>query len=227
MNITINDTIACDTTRLNSFINSGNYDYNSEIGEAEKSLFEKVMNDFYHWLEGIFKDLFHVENALFSSDSKMLYVWIVVAVIGILALLYFMYKRKMLFFNKKAKDEDDYEVVEDTIYGIDFEKEIADAIESGNYRKAIRLRYLQCLKTLSDNDAIDWRIHKTPTQYTREFKNEDFKNLTRQYVLVRYGGYKATPEIYEYICDKYKIIVSKLSVNMNLESSQEGGDNEA
>ena len=128
---------------------------------------------------------------------------------------------------KKAKDEDDYEVVEDTIYGIDFEKEIADAIESGNYRKAIRLRYLQCLKTLSDNDAIDWRIHKTPTQYTREFKNEDFKNLTRQYVLVRYGGYKATPEIYEYICDKYKIIVSELSVNMNLESSQKGGDDEA
>ena len=91
MNITINDTIACDTSRLNSFINSGNYDYNSEIGEAEKSLFEKVMNDFYHWLEGIFKDLFHVENALFSSDSKMLYVWIVIGVIGILALLYFMY----------------------------------------------------------------------------------------------------------------------------------------
>ena len=46
-------------------------------------------------------------------------------------------------------------------------------------------------------------------------------------MLVRYGDYKATSEIYDYISDKYKIIVSELSVNMNLESSQEGGDDEA
>ena len=222
MNITINDTIACDTARLNSFINSGNYDYNSEIGETEKSVFEKVMADFNHWLEDLFNAFFNTKNDLFSPDSKMLYVWLVIGILVIAALLYFMYRKRMFFFEKKKKEEEGYKVVEDTIYGIDFDKDISRAIEAGNYREAIRLRYLQCLKWLSDNDAIDWRIHKTPAQYSREYKNEDFSFITRQYVLVRYGDYDATPGIYNAISDKYKTVVSSFSI-----IQQKGGDNEA
>jgi hypothetical protein len=227
MNVTITDTLVCDTARLNSFINSGNYDYNSEVGETDKSLFEKVMSDIDHWLDDVFGSIWDAKNTLFSSDSNMRYVWLAIGIVLILALLFFMYKRKMLFFKKKEKANEEYKVVEDTIYGIDFENDIARAIGLGNYREAIRLRYLQCLKMLSDHEAIDWRIFKTPAQYTREFKDDNFSDLTRQYVLVRYGGYDASKAIYDGICEKYKSIENRLSDNKESAPSEEGGDNEA
>lgn len=133
----------------------------------------------------------------------------------------------MLFFKKKEKAENDYDVVEDTIYGIDFDQDISRALDCGNLREAIRLRYLQCLKYLSDNEKIDWRIHKTPAQYTREFKNADFSSLTRQYVLIRYGDYEATQAIFNDISSKYKNIVDQLNVVTAAVEKEEGGDYEA
>lgn len=226
MNVTVNDTIVCDTARLNSFINSGQYDYNSEIGETETSLFEKVMNLFYSWLDDLFGGIDDLKDAVFNGEKGMLYVWIGLGILLVLALLYFLYKKKMFFFKKKDKKEDDYAVVEDTIYGIDFEKDIDIALRSNNYREAIRLRYLQCLKLLSDNGAIDWRIFKTPLQYTREFKNSDFITLTRQYVLVRFGGYEAVKATFDDVSAKLDLVRKQVD-NFSISSEKEGGAHEA
>lgn len=221
------DTIACDSARLKAIINSGDFDYNSEIAENQKSLFEKILSDVQNWLNDILDGIFSAGDKLFSTNRSMGYVWLVLAIIAILVLLYIMFRKKMLFFKKKEKAEDDYDVVEDTIYGIDFELDILRALGSGNYREAIRLRYLQCLKYLSDNEKIDWRIHKTPAQYTREFKNADFASLTRQYVLIRYGDYEATQAIFDDISGKYKNIVDQLNVVTAAVEKEEGGDHEA
>ena len=56
----------------------------------------------------------------------------------------------------------EYEVTEDTIYGVDFEREIARAMERKDYREAMRFTYLQTLKMLSDHQLIDWQPFKTP-----------------------------------------------------------------
>ena len=221
------DTIACDSARLKAIINSGDFDYNSEIAENQKSLFEKILSDVQNWLNDILNGIFSAGDKVFSTNRTMGYVWLVLAIIAILVLLYIMYRKKMLFFKKKEKAADDYDVVEDTIYGIDFEQDISRALGSGNYREAIRLRYLQCLKYLSDNEKIDWRIHKTPAQYTREFKNADFSSLTRQYVLIRYGDYEATQAIFDDISGKYKNIVDQLNVVTAAVEKEEGGDHEA
>ncbi len=226
MNVQITDTIVCDTNKLEAFIRSGNYDYSSEIAETEKSIFEKIMSDIKQWIKDLFDGVFNAADSIFTTNEKMQYVWLGLGIIAILVLLYVMYRKKMLFFAKKEKKEDDYEVVEDTIYGIDFEKDISRALGSGNYREAIRLRYLQCLKLLSDSDKIEWRIYKTPAQYTREYKNDDFSNLTRRYVLVRYGDYEATQAIFDDISDKYKSIENQLSLAMPSNTVEEGGGDE-
>ena len=82
-------------------------------------------------------------------------------------------------------------MTEDTIYGIDFPSEIEKAIDSHDYREALRLMYLQTLKWLSDNHQIDWQSFKTPTQYTNEWRNADFQKITLIFVKVRYGGFEA------------------------------------
>lgn len=223
----VGDTIACDSTRLNSIINSGNFDYNSEIAENQKSLFEKILSDIGNWFNDILNGIFSASDKVFSTNLSMGYVWLALAIIAILVLLYIMYRKKMLFFKKKEKAADDYDVVEDTIYGIDFEQDISQALGYGNYREAIRLRYLQCLKCLSDKEKIDWRIHKTPAQYTREFKNVDFLSLTRQYVLIRYGDYEATQAIFDDISSKYNSIVEQLNIVEPVVETKEGGYHEA
>ena len=228
MNTHITDTIACDTARLNSFVNSGNYDYNSEIGDVDKSLFEKAIDDFNHWLQDVFDGLFDIKDSVFTANGNMKYVWMVVGIAIILALLYLLYKKKMFFFKKKEKEDDNYEIVEDSIYGVDFEQDISRAIRLNNYREAVRLRYLQCLKLLSDHGLIDWRIHKTPAQYTQEYKERDFRSMTHQYVLIRYGDYTATSAIFDEISLKYQSIEKEVSGKGVIPPvpQVEGGENE-
>ena len=55
--------------------------------------------------------------------------------------------------------------------------------------------YLQTLKWLSDNHLIEWQSFKTPTQYTKEWRNADFLKITRLFVRVRYGGFEATEKM--------------------------------
>ncbi|MDY6293091.1 MAG: DUF4129 domain-containing protein [Bacteroidales bacterium] len=216
------DTIVCDTTRLQEFINSGNYNYNSELDSSERpSLLGKAIDAFKSWLDKTMNDIMNgVDQTLFSSNI-MKYVWIALAIILLLVIIYVMYKKRIFIFKPKASSTGDYEVVEDNIYGIDFEDEIERALATGNFKEAVRLRYLHCLRILSDTQAIVWMPHKTPLQYTQEFNHNDFKQLTRRYVLVRYGDYEATRNTYDTITQLSKNVESFLNDN---QPTTEGGD---
>jgi len=220
------DTIVCDTAQLKNYINCGKYNYDSELGDDAPSLFEKIQDAIGDWINDFFKDIFGVKDTVFSAHSDMRYVWIALAVIVLLVIAYFIYKKKMFFFSKKTKVEDDYQIVEDTIYGIDFDADIATALTSGNHKEAVRLKYLQCLKMLSDGSFIDWRIYKTPKQYTQEFTSAQFKDLTRRYVLVRYGNYNSSLSTYEEINALYEDIKTHLSKIPEIPVQEEGGDHE-
>lgn len=74
-----------------------------------------------------------------------------------------------------------YAVEEDTIYGVDFVRGIADALSRSDYREAVRLLYLQTLKQLSDEKRIDWQLYKTPTQYVYEVRMPAFRQLTNHF----------------------------------------------
>ena len=168
----IADTLVCDSTMLNRFVTDDNYDYNSELQGKNNSLLDRVMQSISDWFKDLFGTAQDVQNSVMNNTSSTwVYILIAVLVIAILVLLYFMYKKKMFFFKRKNKDEEDYEVVEDSIYGVDFDKDIDAAFKAGNYKEAVRLTYLQCLRLLSDNELIDWRIYKTPTQYTSRTHN--------------------------------------------------------
>ena len=88
-----------------------------------------------------------------------------------------------------------YAVEEDTIYGVDFARGIADALSRSDYREAVRLLYLQTLKQLSDEKRIDWQLYKTPTQYVYEVRMPAFR-LTNHFLRVRYGNFEATEALF-------------------------------
>ena len=89
-----------------------------------------------------------------------------------------------------------YAVEEDTIYGVDFARGIADALSRSDYREAVRLLYLQTLKQLSDEKRIDWQLYKTPTQYVYEVRMPAFRQLTNHFLRVRYGNFEAMEALF-------------------------------
>jgi hypothetical protein len=81
----------------------------------------------------------------------------------------------------------------ENIHEINFDTEIEKAISQHNYRLAVRLLYLKCLKQLSDSNLIRWQIDKTNAAYLYELtdanQKETFELLTRQFEYVWYGNF--------------------------------------
>ena len=65
------------------------------------------------------------------------------------------------------------------------EADIKQALQSSDYRQAVRLRYLQTLKYLEDEGKIDWQPSKTPSQYVRQVNMPAFTTLSRHFINVR------------------------------------------
>lgn len=82
----------------------------------------------------------------------------------------------------------------ENIHEINFDAEIENAVRNRDYRLAVRLSYLKCLKRLSDSGLIDWQIDKTNSDYISELinsgKQDKFKLLTRQFEYIWYGEFK-------------------------------------
>ncbi len=82
----------------------------------------------------------------------------------------------------------------ENIHEINFDAEIENAVRNRDYRLAVRLSYLKCLKRLSDSGLIAWQIDKTNSDYISELinsgKQDKFKLLTRQFEYIWYGEFK-------------------------------------
>ncbi|MDF2431342.1 MAG: hypothetical protein JWP44_973 [Mucilaginibacter sp.] len=81
----------------------------------------------------------------------------------------------------------------ENIHEINFDDEIEKAITLHNYRLAVRLQYLKCLKQLSDNNLIHWQIDKTNAAYLYELQDPEqkqiFSLLTKQFEYAWYGNF--------------------------------------
>lgn len=186
------DTLSCNTDRLAHWQNNPSYNYNRELQAPEL--------DLYGWLK---MQLMKLLEKIFGSSFANEYaepILIIIFILIVLLLVWFVYRKRPDLFMRAGKKTMPYTVHEDTIYGVDFEAEIAAAISRGDYKEAVRLLYLQTLKFMSDNEIIDWQLYKTPTQYVYEVKSETkrepFRNLTNRFLRVRYGNFEATGQLF-------------------------------
>lgn len=185
------DTLVYDTEAIAIWQNGSEYDYNRELQTPEIDLIGWINL----WLGKLLQKIF-------GNKFAEQYTGVVLAVLFILALLlliWFLYKKRPELFMRSRKNLS-YRVEEDTIYGIDFHKEIRTVMLRKDYREAIRLLYLQTLKQLSDAEKIDWQPYKTPTEYTYELKptalRTPFRELTNRFLRVRYGNFEASEALY-------------------------------
>lgn len=189
-----NDTLACDSTRLASWQNNPDFDYNRELVMPEVSLMDWISS----WFERMMRVIFGNEFAEEYSNI----IFIAIFIIAILLILWFLYKKRPeLFMRSKKKLALPYTVHEDDIHGVDFDSEIAHALSRNDYKSAIRFLYLQTLKYLSDHNLIDWQLYKTPTEYIYEIKSDSkrlpLRELTNRFLRVRYGNFEANKLLFD------------------------------
>lgn len=182
------DTLVIDTARLQVWRRDDDYAYGRELVPSQDSLMDWVAKRLNEFFENIFGSNFYQDH----HDT----LWICIGLAALGAVLAFLlWKHPELFARSGRRKPMEYEVTEDTIYGIDFPSEIEKALQNENFREALRLMYLQTLKFLSDYHQIEWQPFKTPTQYLFEFRQADFKRMTSLFVRVRYGGFDADKDM--------------------------------
>lgn len=183
----VSDTLRIDTAVLNTWRADDNYDYAREMVQSDFSLREWIYMHIDYLFSRIFGSRFYSDNVTF--------IWCSVGIVLIAAVAAFIYYKKPALFGRGGKTVQEYEVTEDTIYGIDFPEKIALAMERHDYREAVRLTYLYALKELSDAGRIDWQPYKTPSQYTAEIRISEFRTFSNHFLHVRYGNFSATEEL--------------------------------
>ena len=169
-------------THLRDLQTDRDYQYGTDAPPPENPIAR-----FFAWLWGKLSE--------FLASEAYQNVWqyvILIAIAG--AVIYLLMKANVLdfLFPKKAQSNQlDYENFTENIHELDFDAAIQEAIDSRNFRLAVRLLYLQTLKYLTDAGHIDYKPDKTNRQYVYELTNSplraDFEKLTRQFEFVWYG----------------------------------------
>ena len=175
------DTLVIDAERIAEFAAKRDYDYGRDIVSVD------VENDI-DWIDYLLDRLFDSSD---TGGGPGLAFWIVIAIMFIVTIGFYMYLKRPTLFETSGRKALAYTVEEDTIHGIDFASAISKAMQSGLYSEAVRLIYLQTLKYLSEAGRIDWQIYKTPHEYTKEVRTNEFADFTRHFLRVRYGGFAA------------------------------------
>jgi len=184
MNYIPNDTLLCDTTKIAVWQSNPSYDYNSELMKQDINIFQWLADKFYKWFSSFFN------NSFISHHQELFIILFSLAILALIA--WFIYKKRPDLFSRVKKQKISYAVDEDTIYGVDFDKEIKKTLSTRNYKEGVRLVYLQTLKQLSDKKRLDWQLYKTPTQYLYEVKTPSFREMTNLFLRIRYGDFQAT-----------------------------------
>lgn len=132
------------------------------------------------------------------STETVSNVWTVIkylfAIAGIGLLVAFIYKSNFKWiFKKKNKttEEIDIELVDETSSLDELERYILDAESQGQYRFAVRLRFLRMLRILDEAKLIKAATGKTNQAYLYELRNhpnvDQVKEATRTYEYIWYG----------------------------------------
>ena len=187
------DTLVYDSAKIAEYQADKRFDYNSQLGVPEINLIEIILR----WLSRVLSRFFDYGTA----EGIARWVLIAVFILIVLFVIYFIYKKRPELFLREKKSPLPYEVEEENIYRIDFEKDLAAALAVGDFRSSIRILYLQTIRFFADKQWIDWQIYKTPTEYIYELKPANlktpFRDFTNRFLQVRYGNFKATRELFD------------------------------
>jgi hypothetical protein len=110
-----------------------------------------------------------------------------------------------IFYHNRAVPS--AQALPEDIHHTDFDAQLRDALAQHDYRLAIRIRFLQTLKLLSDNRLIHWKPGKTTHEYLAELYHTNLRPVLEQinyyYEYTWYGNFTASPDVYQKVSAAY------------------------
>ena len=212
------DTLQADTALVSQFQQSAEYDYHREFIEQDYSLIERIVR----WLD----ELFNRSFSQATGDETSPY-WVIAGIIVIIAAGVYLFTHDVGIFRRGGKSDLEYEADDEDIYGIDFDQRIDQAVAQHDWREATRLTHLKTLRWLADNGRIEWALYKTPSQYTREERSPEFREMTNDFMRVRYGNFEATESTYQLMRQRSRALIARISdelAEQAAQAQQKGGE---
>ncbi|HEY4196318.1 MAG TPA: DUF4129 domain-containing protein [Mucilaginibacter sp.] len=176
-----------------------------------------IWDRFWQWVAGILQRLFGSVKVGKQVASVFKYVILGVAAFLIVYVIFKLIGIDFLkiFRKKQAANEVPYTEFIENIHVINFDEAIENALLIKDHRLAVRLLYLRCLKQLSDNHIINWKIEKTNSAYLNEIadaeQRKQFSIVTRQYEYVWYGDFPVDGQSYPGINAAFQEFKNRLS----------------
>lgn len=170
--------------------------------EREKTEASNWLEELINWLRNLFKinDPNIEPGTINNSILNFIYLLIILIAVGLIVYALTQAKFRGFLSGKGAKVKVDYEVIEEDIHEIKYESELQIAEKNKDFRKAVRLHYLEVLKLLNERNWIEWKLNKTNHEYDKELKNTkllvDFQKVTLIFDYVWYGDFNLTEEKY-------------------------------
>jgi hypothetical protein len=197
-----------DSTAIKAYSKLPEFKYDEEI-QKDPSWWTRFWHWFWTWLKNLFKPAKISDNKVNPFFQVLLYVLQYLFIgAGLAALVFLVLKLAGIdllhVFRRKSMGANlPYQESLENIHDINFDDELERAIAQHNYRLAVRLLYLKCLKQLSDADLIKWQIDKTNNAYINELTNPDqrqvFKTLTLQFEYIWYGEFGIDASVFKNI----------------------------
>jgi hypothetical protein len=153
---------------------------------------------FKQWLTDFFQSLFDINSdakAANFTDIALKVFYVVIFLFVVFLIVKAIINKEGTWIFGKSSDKRIIPVtdIENNIYDTDFKALIADAEKENNHRLAIRYYYLWLLKTLSEEEIIDYDVEKTNSDYYLEIENketkEDFSYTSYLYNYIWYGEF--------------------------------------
>lgn len=199
-----------DETRLQELRGQREFQYVEPMTHAEESAWEafkaRLWQGIAKWLNS--RSYSHFWRWVFYALFLVVGVFVVLKLmqIDLTAMLGRTPRRASLAYDTTAEN----------IHEVDFATRLADAEAAGNLRLAVRLGYLQLLKTLSDRGLIQWQPDKTNHAYLAELPADgplraDFREITRQFEFVWYGELALSGALYEQVRTGHRAFQSRVT----------------
>ncbi len=174
-----------------------------ELREVPQHVIDSLKKDDAFWYaDKAFKKKTKEERNIKLPSQWMNMPMLVIIVVIFIALLgWYLFqnniiRRKQGIFHAERRQEQS----EENIFDINYQKDIQKAINSENYRLAIRLMFLQLLKNLSQKNIIQYKQERTNFEYLTQLSSglyyNDFFRLTRNYEYTWYGKFDINKEAF-------------------------------
>ncbi len=159
------------------------FNYQRVDGEAE-NLLARILRLFSDWL----RDAFGVRLPGEWLTALEFLIYVLLGILAIYLVVRFVANAPFSsLFSREAKPMATANWTEEELEHTDLDALLEGALEAGDYRLAIRYRFLKLLRGLSRSGHIDWHPEKTNSEYLGELTDPEMRS-----------GFQIASRIYEY-----------------------------